>query len=57
MRFARVSGDTAMLVYRANQDTVCGTAAVPSPVLTTSVYVKRDGRWQNFLYEQNVIKG
>ena len=56
MRFTRVSADSAMLVFRASQDTTCGTVVVPSPVLTTSLYVKRDGRWQNVLYEQNVIK-
>ena len=56
MRFTRMSDDTAMLVYRASQDTHCGTAAVPSPVIVTSVYVKRDGRWLNLLYEQVPIK-
>ena len=56
MRFTRVSTDVAMLVYRASQDTLCGKAAVPSPAWVTSVYVKRDGRWQNLLYEQNAIR-
>ncbi len=56
MRFTRVSEDTAMLVYRASQDTHCGPAAVPSPVWVTSLYVKRDGRWLNLLYEQTPIR-
>ena len=56
MGFTRISGDVAMLVYRASQDTHCGPAAVPSPAWVTSVYVRRDGRWQNLLYEQNAIK-
>lgn len=56
MRFTRVSADTAMLVYRASQDTACGKTGVPSPAWVTSLYVKRDGRWQNLLYEQNAIK-
>ncbi len=52
MKFTRVSEDTAMLFYRASQDTHCGAAVVPSPVLVTSLYVKRDGQWLNLLYEQ-----
>ena len=56
MRFTRVSADVAMLVYRASQDTHCGPGAVPSPAWVTSVYVHRDGRWQNLLYEQNAIR-
>ena len=46
----RFSADAALLTYRAEQDTTCGTAHVPSPVWATSLFVKRDGRWQNALY-------
>jgi hypothetical protein len=53
MRFSRISRDTAVLVYRAEQDTKCGGVPVPSPVWATSVYVKRDGLWQNFLYQHS----
>lgn len=49
-RMVRLAPDTAVLTYRAQQDTVCGTAHVPSPVWATSLFVKRDGRWQNALY-------
>jgi len=52
MTFTRLAPDTAVLVYRAAQDTSCGAAKVPSPVWATSVYVRRDGRWQNAVYEQ-----
>jgi hypothetical protein len=46
------SADTALLTYRSEQDTTCGPNAVPvpSPVWATSLFVKRDGRWQNALY-------
>ncbi|MFL5297841.1 MAG: nuclear transport factor 2 family protein [Phenylobacterium sp.] len=44
------SADTALLTYRAEQDTTCGQGHVPSPVWATSLFVKRDGRWQNALY-------
>ena len=51
MQFTRLTLDTAMLVYRAAQSTLCGGKPVPSPVWATSVYAKRHGRWLNVLYE------
>jgi Domain of unknown function (DUF4440) len=49
----RISSDTALLVYHARQDTTCGKATVPSPVWASSLYVLRDGRWQNAVYQHN----
>ena len=49
-KVTQFSADTALLTYRAEQDTQCGTAKVPSPVWATSLFVKRHGRWQNALY-------
>jgi len=49
-KLTRFSADTALLTYRAAQDTTCGTAHVPSPVWATSLFIRRDGRWQNALY-------
>jgi hypothetical protein len=46
-----VSADTVLVTYRAEQNTACGTDRVPSPVWATSLYVKRDGRWVNVLYQ------
>ncbi len=54
-RFRRLSEDSAMLVYRAEQSTTCGGAVVPSPVWTSSVYAKRGGRWVNVLFQQTPI--
>ena len=51
MQFTRMAEDSAVLVYRAEQNTKCGGQPVPSPVWATSVYVKRDGKWLNFLYQ------
>lgn len=48
--FRRFSPDTALLIYRAAQDTKCGAFKVPSPVWATSLYQLRGGRWQNVLY-------
>ncbi len=51
-RFTRISDTAALLVYRAEQKTNCGGAALPSPAWATSVYALRDGRWRNVLYQQ-----
>jgi hypothetical protein len=48
---AKTSTDSALVTYRAEQDTLCGGARVPSPVWATSLYVKRVGRWVNVLYQ------
>jgi len=50
-RFVRLSETSAFLVYKAEQETTCGTQNVPSPAWATSVFSLRDGRWQNVLYE------
>jgi len=51
-RFKRLSETSGMLVYRVRQSTHCGGAAVPSPAWATSVFVLREGRWVNVLYQQ-----
>lgn len=51
MQYSRISSDTAMLLYRVEQDTTCGSTPVTSPTWVTSIYVKRGGRWLNFLFE------
>lgn len=52
IRFTRLSADSAVLVYRAEQKTTCGSMTVPSPVWVTSVFALRNGQWKNVLYEQ-----
>ena len=48
----KVTAETILLTYRAEQDTTCGTQRVPSPVWATSLYAKRNGRWVNVMYQQ-----
>lgn len=55
MSFTQFSPDSAVLVYRAEQDTMCGSSRAPSPVWVTSGYVLRDGRWQNSIYVQTPL--
>ncbi len=49
---AAVDENVALVTYHAAQDTTCGGQPVPSPVWVSSLYVKREGRWMNFLYQQ-----
>jgi hypothetical protein len=51
-KVTQFSDDTALVTYHAAQDTMCGTYPVPSPVWVSSLYVKRDGKWLNALYQQ-----
>ncbi|MDQ6769590.1 MAG: amidohydrolase family protein [Gemmatimonadota bacterium] len=51
----RIEEKVAVLTYRADQQTRCGTFVVPSPAWATSVYVLRDGRWVNAVYQQTTI--
>jgi hypothetical protein len=46
--------NTALLTYREAQDTICHKV-VPSPCWVSSLYMKRDGRWLNVLYQQSQI--
>ena len=51
-RMTQFSANAALLVYRAVQLTVCHGVKVPSPVWVSSLYIFRDGRWQNAAYQQ-----
>jgi hypothetical protein len=55
-RVTQLNASTAVVTYRAEQDTTCGPAKVPSPAWATSVYVLRGRRWQNALYQQTPIR-
>ena len=44
---------TALLTYYAEQDTTCNGRPVPSPAWASSLYVKKNGRWMNALYQQS----
>ena len=47
----RFNENTALLTYRAEQDTMCGKNAVPSPTWVSSLFVRRNGKWMNALYQ------
>ena len=45
----------AVVNYYAEQDTTCNGVKVPSPAWASSVYIRRNGRWLNALYQQTPI--
>ena len=49
--FRQLGRDAAMLVYHAAQEFACGDKRIPNVGWVTSVYQRRDGRWQNVLFE------
>ena len=49
----RFDANTALLTYHAQQNTTCGGNPVPSPAWVASLYIKREGRWQNAAYQQS----
>ena len=44
-----------VLTYWAEQETVCNSK-VPSPVWVSSIYIKRNGNWENAFYQQTQAK-
>ena len=49
----RYTDDVALLTYLATQDTTCYGKPVPRPSWTSSLYVRRNGKWQNALYQHS----
>ena len=46
MRLQQINKDTAILMYKVNQDALCGSEKVPSPLLNTAIYAKRGNAWK-----------
>jgi hypothetical protein len=51
-RVTRFDENTALLTYRAEQNTMCGKTTAPSPAWVSSLFVRRKGKWVNALYQQ-----
>jgi len=45
----------AVLTYWAEQNTACQNK-VPSPVWVSSIYINRNGKWENVFYQQTHAK-
>jgi hypothetical protein len=47
----RFNDNTALLTYRAEQNTMCGKSRVSSPTWASSLFLRRNGTWVNALYQ------
>jgi hypothetical protein len=54
-RFKRLAEEAALISYTARQDIVCNGQAAPPAVRSTSVYVRRKGKWLNTFYTETAI--
>ncbi len=41
----QLSSETVLVTYKAKQDATCGGHKVPTDVVASSIYVKKDGKW------------
>jgi hypothetical protein len=48
-----LNATTAFVTYNATQDASCGGQKVPDKLLASSVYVKRNGKWQGALHQES----
>jgi hypothetical protein len=47
-----IDADAAIMTYKATQDYTCEGKPGPSPVIVSTVYVRRGGKWKNMLYHE-----
>jgi len=53
--FRQIGADAGMLVYRAEQEFACGDRHFPNVGWVTSLYKRRNGRWENVLFEHLAV--
>jgi Domain of unknown function (DUF4440) len=54
-RSYRVGKGAVLLVYRADQDATCRGSKIPDTVYASSLWLKRDGKWQNFSHQETPV--
>ena len=54
-RIRRPAPDVAIVTYVATQDTSCGGQKLPKKLFVSSTWVKRDGEWMGFQYQETPI--
>ncbi len=52
-----VNKGAILFTYRLEQDAQCGGGAAPSPIRISTLYVKRNGKWQAIYRASTGIKG
>ncbi len=56
-KFLMLDKNSALIAFTGKQDGVCGGNTIPAKVYSTSVYVKRGGKWLNALYTETADQG
>lgn len=51
----RLAPNVAVLSYTATQDAACGDNKLPPKVQSTSIYVRKKGKWMNAGYQETPI--
>ena len=52
-----INDSTALVTYLSTQDATCAGQAQPAKVLSSTIYVKRNGKWQAFYHQESPITG
>jgi len=53
--FRELGADAGMVVYRASQEFACGDKHIPNVGWVTSLYRRRNGHWDNVLFEHLAV--
>ncbi len=56
VKVRRLAPNVAILSYRATQDAACGDTKLPPTVQSTSIYVRKKGKWRNTSYQETTIE-
>jgi hypothetical protein len=54
-KLRRPAPDVAIISYVATQDTSCGGKRLPKKIFASSTWVRRDGKWLGFSYQETPI--
>lgn len=55
-RLTRIDDKTYVITYKAEQDAMCAGAKVPSPVIASEVWSKKDGKWKEYFYQETLLQ-
>jgi hypothetical protein len=54
-RLTKIDDNTYVITYKATQDVTCGEAKLPSPVMVSEVWSKKDGKWKGYFYQETAL--
>jgi ketosteroid isomerase-like protein len=54
-KLTNLGSDVAVLTFKSEQDAVCAGKKAPSPVYSTTVYVREGDKWKNILYMESPV--